>query len=216
MPSNRCQLVRGRLWIVFYASLCVLGCGRVPTVAVAPLQVVSCYELEEVDDNPDKPWPGIDRTKCTEPGDDVLTIERAREYWAERRSGSVEEEVQQPVMRTTTMRGAPVGFNDVTFTWDKVVDPTLAGYIILWGDASSVYTERVSVGKIETITLALPCGTASVPRRSYVVARSVDVVGVESGNSNQVTVSPVCGTVTPPVKLVPPRIGGVVVVIVQP
>jgi hypothetical protein len=101
------------------------------------------------------------------------------------------------------------GAETVRLYWDPNSETDLAGYVLVWGNSSRIYTESVTLPKTAVshdLTYSCVPGT-----QTYYALRAFDLAGRQSGYSNEVAVT--CGT-TVPVKLVPRSLGNVVVVIV--
>jgi hypothetical protein len=73
----------------------------------------------------------------------------------------------------------------ISLAWDSVDDPALAGYRLYYGTASRSYTAVVDVGT------ATDCSLENLTDRTtyFVAVTAVDISGLESDYSNEVTVS---------------------------
>jgi hypothetical protein len=71
----------------------------------------------------------------------------------------------------------------VTFAWDAVSDPSLAGYMLYYGYASGQYSFSVNVGNTTTASLA----DLDQSKVYYIAATAYDTSGNESSFSNEVT-----------------------------
>ena len=71
---------------------------------------------------------------------------------------------------------------DVRLAWDASPDASLAGYVLLYGTSSRVYTTSVTLPASATDheVIGLPSGTY------YFAVRAFDVNGAQSGYSNEV------------------------------
>ena len=77
---------------------------------------------------------------------------------------------------------------DVTLAWDPNTESDLAGYKLHYGPAPRTYIYSINVGNVTTRTLTgLPPGTY------FIAATAYNAVGLESGYSNEVSI-----TLTPP------------------
>lgn len=95
------------------------------------------------------------------------------------------------------------------FIWDPNPETDLAGYVLVWGSQSGVYTQSATIApNVNTYQATYTCTPGS---RMYFAIRAFNTSGLHSGYSNEVSV--LCGTTTP-VKLTPRSLGNVVVVIV--
>jgi Fibronectin type III domain len=73
----------------------------------------------------------------------------------------------------------------VTLAWNRSTNVDVVGYDIYYGEASGIYTNKISVGNVTTLTVAgLQDGSTY-----YFAATAVNSLGVESGFSNQATYS---------------------------
>ncbi|TXH09897.1 MAG: hypothetical protein E6R03_16060 [Hyphomicrobiaceae bacterium] len=94
----------------------------------------------------------------------------------------------------------------VRLAWDPNTEPTLAGYVLVYGPSSGVYTDAVTIPKdAQTWELSLPQGTY------FFAIRAFDIYDVHSGYSNEVRVD--LGN-EPVTARIPPAISGVVVVVI--
>lgn len=86
----------------------------------------------------------------------------------------------------------PAVAGTVRLAWDPNTEPTLAGYALVYGPSSGVYTSTVTLpSSAQTHELSLPDGTYFFAIRAY------DTAGAYSGYSNEVRVDLV-GTPGPP------------------
>lgn len=110
----------------------------------------------------------------------------------------------------------PARAADVKLAWDANAEPDLAGYVVLVGTASGVYTQSLEVESSATVSTV----TGLTPGvRYYFAVRAFNAVGLQSGLSNEVSVL-IPGGVTSPAPVVQalspatgPATGGTVVTI---
>jgi hypothetical protein len=88
----------------------------------------------------------------------------------------------------------PARAADVQLAWDANDESDLAGYVVLVGTASRVYTQSVEVGPTAT-TSTISGLSAGV--RYYFAVRAFNTAGLQSGLSNEVTVLIPGGTTAP-------------------
>ena len=70
---------------------------------------------------------------------------------------------------------------NVTLGWSPVTDPSIAGYEVHYGTASRTYSQVVTVGNTNSVTI-----TNLIPGRTYYfAASSYDTAGIQSGLSNE-------------------------------
>src|SRR5258706_15131 len=89
----------------------------------------------------------------------------------------------------------------VTLAWDPIEDPELAGYTVVWGQASKAYSEAQNVGIATEAGVTLEAG-----KTYYMAVRGVDKQGVPGELSEEVT------AIVKGLDTVPPVIFGVSVV----
>lgn len=79
----------------------------------------------------------------------------------------------------------PARAADVALAWDANTEPDLAGYVVLVGTASRVYTQSQEVGPAATVSTVTGLAPGS---RYYFAVRAFNATGLQSGWSNEVTV----------------------------
>ncbi len=108
---------------------------------------------------------------------------------------------------------APAAAEQVRLAWDANTEPDLAGYVVLVGSASRVYTRSVDIASQTaeaTVTGLLP-GTTY-----YFAVRAYNASGLQSGLSNEVVVTMPGTAPTPQTPPPPPASAGPVVTAVTP
>lgn len=98
----------------------------------------------------------------------------------------------------------PAQAADVHLQWDPNAEPDLAGYVVLVGTASGVYTQSIEVGPAtpHAAVSGLPEGAIY-----FFAVRAINTGGLQSGLSNEVSVT--LGTIPGPTPAPAPTISGV-------
>jgi hypothetical protein len=95
----------------------------------------------------------------------------------------------------------------VKLQWDSNSEPDLAGYTLVWGSASGVYTQSVGLPPTATThSVVLPNGVY------FFAIRAFNTAGLQSGYSNEVMTKLDCSV--PSERRPPLQITGVVVFII--
>ncbi len=99
----------------------------------------------------------------------------------------------------------PAVAGTVRLAWDPNTEPTLAGYVLVYGPSSGVYTSAVNLpSSAQTHEISLPDGTY------FFAIRAFDSAGAQSGYSNEVRVDlggSVPGASQPRITLLSPAVG---------
>jgi len=82
----------------------------------------------------------------------------------------------------------------VTLGWDPIDDPELAGYTVVWGEASKAYNGAQNVGSLTEASVTLEAG-----KTYFMAVRGVDKQGVPGELSEEVTAIVKGSDVVPPV-----------------
>ena len=82
-----------------------------------------------------------------------------------------------------------------TLVWDPSPGPDLAGYVVSWGTSSGQYSDAVDVADGTSFQF-----TVSDPTQVYYLAvQAYNTAGFRSAFSEEVTIGPITGVVTPPI-----------------
>src|SRR5438132_1281448 len=74
------------------------------------------------------------------------------------------------------------GTANVTVAWDAIVGSALAGYTVVWGQASKSYINSQNLGIVTQVTLQLETG-----KTYYLAVRGFDKQGVAGELSNEIS-----------------------------
>lgn len=176
MPCNRRKLVRPGHWFVVHAALCVLGYSGVPALAQSGPDIPTCGWLIAYLQGTE--YPEAERytiTQCRDNNEAVVSS-----FTALVRDMAV---TGSALNRVSAFQTTATG--SVRLSWDPNPETDLAGYVLVWGRTSGVYTQSMTLGPSMTSheVVALADGVW------FFAIRAFNVAQLHSAYSNEVAVS---------------------------